>query len=228
MQGRMSVALITIGQSPRTDVVPGIRAALPEHVDIVERGVLDGLGSAEIAARSPVTRGATLVSRLKDGTEVEIDKLFVHERVGELVESLTDEASIIALLCSATFEGLRSCRPLVLPDKLLRGFLNAVSLPAPVGVLVPSPHQIEPLSEDFRSWNVPAVFASVSPYEPADDIERVVQEVVEQGVAAIVLDCFGYGPRARHIARSASGLPVVSVLSLLTGALRELLDVEPC
>ena len=38
-----TLATITIGQTPRTDVVPAMRRILPDDVRIVEYGALDGL-----------------------------------------------------------------------------------------------------------------------------------------------------------------------------------------
>ena len=61
----MNVGLLTIGQSPRTDVVPELRAAIHQPVDFVEKGVLDGVDEAELSRWAPRAGVGTLVSRLK-------------------------------------------------------------------------------------------------------------------------------------------------------------------
>ncbi len=47
------VAFVTIGQSPRSDVVPDILAETREPFDVTERGALDGLDDAAIADLAP-------------------------------------------------------------------------------------------------------------------------------------------------------------------------------
>ena len=42
------IGIVTIGQSPRTDVVPEIQAHLGDHVEVLEHGALDGLSLTEV------------------------------------------------------------------------------------------------------------------------------------------------------------------------------------
>ena len=72
------IGAITIGQSPRVDVVPEMQQILGPDVEIVQAGVLDGLSPEEIAALAPAGNGDSeirrlrgspvLVSRLRDGS----------------------------------------------------------------------------------------------------------------------------------------------------------------
>ena len=47
------VGLITVGQAPRSDVVPDMAAILGGDVEIVEAGALDGLTREQIAPLAP-------------------------------------------------------------------------------------------------------------------------------------------------------------------------------
>jgi protein AroM len=47
------VGLITVGQAPRSDVVPDMAAILGGGVEIVEAGALDGLTREQIAPLAP-------------------------------------------------------------------------------------------------------------------------------------------------------------------------------
>ncbi|WP_030105419.1 AroM family protein, partial [Actinoalloteichus caeruleus] len=58
--GLPRLGVVTIGQSPRVDLVPELLPRLG-RVEVVERGALDDLGRAEIAALAP---GETTVERL--------------------------------------------------------------------------------------------------------------------------------------------------------------------
>ena len=61
---RPIVGMITIGQSPRSDVVPDMVEILGPGVEIRERGALDGLSPREIAALAPAPDDDLLVTRL--------------------------------------------------------------------------------------------------------------------------------------------------------------------
>src|SRR5437870_4872709 len=47
------VAFVTIGQTPRSDLVPEILARIGVPIEAVEFGALDGMSAAEIAAAAP-------------------------------------------------------------------------------------------------------------------------------------------------------------------------------
>ena len=61
------VAFITIGQSPRSDVLPDILSEIRTSLQVTECGALDGLNDAAIADLAPRSGEARLVSRLHDG-----------------------------------------------------------------------------------------------------------------------------------------------------------------
>ena len=216
------IALLTIGQSPRVDIVPEIRRSLPEYVEIVEAGVLDDFSVTQIASHMPKTREATLVTRLRDGTEVHIDKQYAHGKLQQLVHALQGQVDLIALLCSATFDSIFSSCPLIIPDRLMYGFLSSVLFPAPLGVLVPVSDQISVVTEEFRAHGLRALGASVSPYAKEDRLATAIRDLTVEGISAIVLNCFGYTLEMKRSAEAISGKGVVCVRSLLIAALVEL------
>jgi protein AroM len=74
------VAFVTIGQSPRNDVVPDILAETRVKFEATERGALDGLDDATIADLAPRRGEERLVSRLRDGREVLLGKPAIDGR----------------------------------------------------------------------------------------------------------------------------------------------------
>ena len=82
------VGLVTIGQSPRVDVVPDMAAILGSGVTVRERGALDGLGRAEIAALAPRPGDDILVTRLADGTAAFVAKRHIVSRVQAAIGEL--------------------------------------------------------------------------------------------------------------------------------------------
>ena len=69
MKTRMAtrVGMITIGQSPRPDVVPEVVALVGRPMTVVEAGALDGLSLAEVRRLAPGPMDDTLVTRMQDG-----------------------------------------------------------------------------------------------------------------------------------------------------------------
>src|SRR5262249_52962223 len=98
-----TVGVITIGQSPRDDVVPDMEKPLGPDFRIVQAGALDGLGHAEIAALAPTGDEFPLITRLRDGTSVVIGKERIIGRVQACLDDLGREASAFAIMCTGKF-----------------------------------------------------------------------------------------------------------------------------
>lgn len=218
------LGLLTIGQSPRGDVVPEIRSLLPRDVEIVQAGALDGLSYEEIARRRPRDGTATFVTRLADGREVMVDKEFVHQRIRELAGRLADETSVIGLLCSGSFPSFPCSVPFIVPNRLLRGVLPELEQGRVLGVVVPSEQQVRPAVDELRSWGIDAVGRAVSPYRESDRVPQVAEELAGLGVSALLMHCFGYDLSMREAARRAYPGPVLLIRSLFARALAEFLS----
>ncbi len=216
------IGLVTIGQSPRVDIVPDIRSALPATVSIVEGGALDGLSEAEVLAHPPASTESTLCSRLADGTEVQFDKDFAHERLQQVIRTLEDNVDLIGLLCSGTFTELTAKIPLLIPNKLLQGYLTALLLPGPWGMLVPTADQLEPILAELEEWGVDAIGIALSPYAESDRLEQAVRELVDRRVSAILLNCFGFTLEMKARAQAVSQKPIIAIGSMFIQALTEL------
>ena len=65
---KMKVGAITIGQSPRADVVQELLPLMGEQVELIQAGALDGLTREDIQAFAPGPEDYTLISRLRDGS----------------------------------------------------------------------------------------------------------------------------------------------------------------
>ena len=75
-----TVGLVTIGQSPRPDLIEEYERALP-GARLVQAGALDGLSEAEILALAPGAGDDVLVSRLRTGREVRLARRYLEPRL---------------------------------------------------------------------------------------------------------------------------------------------------
>src|SRR5919109_5553464 len=107
MQRRV-LGTLTIGQAPRPDVVPIIDRHVPAEICRIHRGVLDGLPRGDIDRRyRPEPGEPILVTRLQDGTEVQLSRRRMRDGVQEALRGLEAEGcDAILLLCTGTFDGL--------------------------------------------------------------------------------------------------------------------------
>ena len=55
-----AVTFVTIGQTPRTDLVPELASRLQDGTTVREAGALDGLDAGAVAALAPGSENATI------------------------------------------------------------------------------------------------------------------------------------------------------------------------
>src|SRR6516162_2556701 len=99
---------LTIAQAPRPDVTPILDRYVPTSVKRIHRGLLDDLSRDEIARAYAAKAGeAVLVTRLSDGSSVQLSAQKVHSALQGRLDALeADGCNIVLLLCTGAFGGL--------------------------------------------------------------------------------------------------------------------------
>lgn len=217
------IGMVTIGQAPRVDVVPDMADILGPGVEILERGALDGLDDARIAAMAPAGDDEVLVTRLADGRSVFVAKRHVTPLVQERIEALEGAGvAMTVLLCTGKFQGLRPARPLVEPDKVLRGVLRGVAFPGRLGVLTPSERHVTQTEARWKAHGFDPVVVPASPYHESESIPAAAETFRAGGVGFVLLDCIGFRREARDELRRRLGVPVVVANLLVARVVAEL------
>lgn len=211
------IGTITIGQSPRTDIVPEFMAALGRSVEVTERGALDGLSLAEVRKLAPRKDDYVLVTRMRDGTEVTVSHRTVVERIKGCVADLEAAGvDLIVLFCTGEFPELTSRKLIVKPDALLENVVRALLPSGRLAAVVPSPEQIPILEKRWARVASDLVLDSVSPYSGAQaDFEAVAGRLRARTPDLVVLDCMGFGESVREVFRRVTGKPVLLPRALL-------------
>ncbi len=228
MKIRPRVGFVTIGQSPRTDVMADI-APLLADIEILEAGALDDV--TDLAALAP-TAGPeenVLVSRLRDGSQVILGESKIVPLVQERVQAVIQEgARLVVLLCTGHFPELNNelqpqqTVPLLFPDRLLYHFVRAV-LPqeAKLGVLVPLPEQVEWSAERWQTVAEDVRIVSLSPYTAFETGLHQTGQLSDRRL--IVMDCMGYTRQHKEAVRQVAGCPVILPRTLVARAVQELI-----
>lgn len=231
MRGLPGLGVITIGQSPRADVLPDFIAALGFEPRIVQRGLLDGLGPVEIASMAPAgAGGGILVTRLRDGSEAKLSEGKVVGMLPQAVKYLEGmDVGLIALFCTGEFPPVDSEVPVLYPSAIVGALVSALFASARADrrrlcVVAPAKEQYPMLARKWESSGCGMLFESVSPYASADSgILACAGRVARLPCDMIVLDCFGFTEKARKVFAEATGKPVILPRTLLARVVAEML-----
>ncbi len=215
------MTFVTLGQTPRTDLVPELSSCLPRGTTVREVGALDGLDIPGVRALEPAPDAPRLVTRLIDGSQAVVDKAWMHARLREVLDALPeDPATVTVLLCTGDFPGLRGpgvflhARPLV--DHGVAALCAGMRR---IGVLLPLEEQVE----DFHWAPGPGQevdFAWASPYD-GDGFEEAGRTL--KGSDVVVLHCMGYTEEHRLRVSRAAGRPALLARRLVASAVAQLL-----
>lgn len=214
------VAFLTIGQSPRDDLVPDMLARIGPGIAPVQVGALDDLTPEAIARLAPRDGDQTLVSRLRDGREVTIGKAWTQRRLAEIMADLDGRGfDLIVLLCTGHFEGVHSRTLMVEAQRIVDHAVEAVAGDGrTVGVMVPLATQMDEFH--VRSHGTRSVeIAHASPYS-GGRFEEAARELAKTDL--IVMHCIGYDEAMRRRVAAVSEGPVLLARRLVANAVAEL------
>lgn len=226
-----ALGVVTIGQSPRADLTGELAAYLPAGTKLLERGALDDLTPAAIAALAPGADQDTLTSRLRDGESVVLDRQRLVPLLEEAISALEqDGAEVSLLVCTGTFPPLRHRRPLLDAEHLLVSGVCAIAgRSGPLGVVVPLAAQRDVMSARWqRALGGPVLVDSADPYAggAAGAIAAAAGRLAARGARIALLDCMGYTEAFRQAAGARAGLPVLLARSVVGRLAGELLDAS--
>lgn len=218
------VGTVTIGQTPRTDVIPELSAILGD-LTVREAGALDGLSRAEIAGLAPQCGDYVLVTRLADGSSVEVAERRITPRVAAKIKEHFDAGvPLVLLLCTGEFPEFPEGGLLVRPQRVLFHVVRAVAEGKRLGILTPSAEQVPQSEERWRQLGGAVKSVPASPYVDAEAaVERASRELGEWGAELLVLDCIGYSESMRRAAGAVAGAPAVSGRGMAARVVRELI-----
>lgn len=221
---RVQIGMLTLGQSPRTDVISDIGDILGSNVEIIECGALDGLSLEEIKKLEPSLNEHVLVTRLKDGTEVKVSHEKIIARLNQCLQKLEERSKILIILCTGTFP-LLSQKLLIEPSKLIKSVVQSLLPKGQLGVLIPTPEQTQVIESKWNREGISLKIEVLSPYQ--DTKTEIIQEVAtkfkDASVDLIVLDCMGYTKRIGDLIHTMTGIPVIVSKTLVARIVRELI-----
>lgn len=212
------VAFVTIGQSPRGDVVPEILGETRTPLEVTERGALDGLDDAAIADLVPRAGEECLVSRLHDGREVLLGKPAIERRLRTILTELDEGGfDLLVLLCTGKFARFNLRTPFIEPQHTVDHFVQGLAYGSErIGVLLPNAAQVDAF-HGIPGIAIKAV--SASPYLAGTDTALRQAGAALADTDVIVMHCIGYTKAMQQVVRQASGRPALASRRLVAHAI---------
>jgi len=221
---RRVLGTVTIGQSPRPDLIPEMKEMLGQDVVIIEAGALDGLTLDEVKELYPEPGDYVLITRMADGTAVKIAEKHILPRVQAQITNLVEKgAEVVALVCTGEFPDFDCPRLVVKPQRVLFNAAAAVASGLRLGVFTPDVDQIPQSSERWTGVGADLRVVPASPYGSPEAINEAARALRDWGAQVVVMDCIGYTLAMKQAVKEITGVPVILARSILARVLAELL-----
>ncbi len=220
-----SFATLTIGQAPRSDIMPLLTAHLPDE-PVTHFGLLDGLSREQIEQRyAPQEGDAVLVAVLLDGSQILLSAANAERGLQEKIDQLEAQGcTTILLLCGGEFGQLHASSALLIePERMIPPLIGAMVGTHRAGIVVPVESQIGWQANKWRKLEKPPCFAVASPYLTDDQaLTEAAKRFAEQGAEVVVLDCIGYNHHHVKVLEQHLAVPVLLANVLMVQLAAEL------
>jgi len=218
---KLRLAFVTIGQSPRTDMVPEMLADIGGDVEAHEFGALDGLSESEIQELAPLPGENSFATRLLDGREATVSARRVEARLEVLLERVDQQGfDAVVLLCTGTHVKPLERTLMIESQRIVDSTVEALAASPPrLGVIVPLERQVEEFSKR-HVFSRPAKVISASPYA-GDDIAEKAKALADCDL--VIMHCMGYSEAMRAAARRSIPAPVLLSRRIVSGAIRQII-----
>jgi protein AroM len=220
------IGIITIGQSPRKDVVPEMTPFFGNNVEVLEAGALDGLTPDQVKTYYPENGMTHLVSRMRDGTEIIVAKEKLIPRIETAIIDLNRKSvSLILLLCVGNFPQFESACLIVEPQKIvdhcIEGLIGASHR---LGIVIPIAEQEDWVRETFSELTTSITVTVASPYAGQNDLLAAAAILNEAACDLIVMYCMGFNRQLTRPIREITAKPVIVSSAIVARTIGELLE----
>ena len=217
-----SLGLVTIGQAPRPDLMTDIRAMIGDGPIVFEAGALDAVGAAELPGLAAVPGEVSLISRLRNGSTVEISRERAIPLLQDALTRVADAgARIFAILCTSEFPTFQAPGPILLPNILLANAIHDIGGVRRVGLMPPLESQVTEVAARWRKLGYEPTVEAATPYGPDAAILGAAERLRRHQVDVVIPDCQGYRSHHLTILRSVLDCQILLPNTVVGERLRE-------
>lgn len=220
------IGMVNVGQSPEEDLIPFLRGAFTRPVEVIERGILDDLDAEGIAALGPDPGEVGIVSKLRDGSLT----LLSHPKTVPAVQRVADRlvgegAQVVVILCGADWSAIRSPALVVNPGKLFPSIISSLARDRRLGIIKPSPGQVERERKRYADLGIEAVVTAAPPSTDENRLaaaREAASFLRSRDVDLVWMTCVGMDQAMKTVVEEVVDKPVILARTLLAGVLNEL------
>jgi DNA-binding CsgD family transcriptional regulator len=212
---------LSVGQSPRTDIIDDMLTNLDLPIEALEVGALDGLSDAAINELRVRPGETSIVTRLADGSDIVVSKPRIAERMAKIAAAFQpNEFDLVVILSTGLFRDFESTCPMVNAQRAMES--TVISLAAhgsAVGL-------IQPLQQQIDELDIPALapYRVTASYAADGDKRLLASALVDLAeTEIIILNSVSFTEADRQTVARASGKPVVLARRIVASAIRLLL-----
>ena len=219
----IKIGAITVGQSPRTDLMPDMEKVFMDSIEVIQMGGLDGLTREEIETFTPTPGDHVLVSRLTDGSSVTFGESHVLPRLQTCIEKLEAQGvSLILFLCTGEFPtDFKSSVPLLFPNSILTAVVPAVMPGCRLAVFTPSTDQTAQVTRKWAAAGSVTIIP-VSPYNGLNPVLDSAKTICADEIDMVVMDCIGYTVEMKEKVHEIVNKPVILPRTLVARMINEM------
>jgi protein AroM len=243
----VNIGLITIGQSPRHDIlldwkfapnqienyssmaklIPPKDSFIPDNIIFYHAGALDDFTEKNLHEIEPDTNEHAMVSRLRDGSWQKISHKKIQPIIIEIIKKLSEiNCEAVVILCTGDFSYINFNGLILESGKICKSLIESI-LNSDDTLCVFSPLSNEnqnKLKKGFSNrFNRNIIQAYSNPYElPEENIIPIVNKLKKIDFNSVYLNCLGYSYKHKNIVESTLKKPVILPRSVLAWTLSDL------
>ena len=215
------VAFVTIGQSPRDDVVPDILRSLDGPIESLEYGILDEVTLEGLSQASPGPDDPALLTRLRDGSDVVLSMDWTCRRIREIYRDVSvREIDLVVLMSTILGEAVAPAGATVYCDRVIdRAVAGFADAGQKLGIVLSLDGQEDHIAhgKGGSNWGLVAIA------RPGDREALSTALMKLGGCDIIMLHSVSYTEAECEAAKLISGKPVVLARHLVVNAIRDAL-----
>ncbi|MCP4424466.1 MAG: AroM family protein [Chloroflexi bacterium] len=216
------IGVLTIGQSPRPELVAPLINRLPEKCQIIQAGALDGL--TKVALPPAHNKTYPLTTRMRDGSSVIIEESFLAAKLQQALDQLERQGvTATILLCAGTFANLQGTRPLFKPFTVGRELLNSLNFKK-IGLIAPIKEQETPIRQRWLAVGFqPTVWTADLAQQDKQFCQQLGEQIESNRLECIALDYVGHPEPLVARLRATAVIPLIDLGQLAIAALTAVL-----
>lgn len=216
-----ALGLVTLGQTPRPDLLALLRGYHPDgEVHLV--GALDDLPPADQAGLDLGDDTYLLRAQLADGGVARVSLEAVEPLIAARAAALAQTCDLVVVLCGGDFQRIEIAgTPLVLPGRLAPAVIGNLGVGRRLGVVTPIEQQAPFAMAKWRADGFDPVVVTCPPQADTAVRHHALREIGArlraEHLDAVLLDCFSFGTADSRVLHDVVGAPVVSLQDLTWG-----------